>query len=218
MITIRRKLMAKMQSGGGDIPAEYQPVQYLRNTDRAYIMTDWASADVTRLDIQFHYNAQKSWASIVGSSINMTDPVGNLVEFGTGRNMTFRYNGVIIGTVPLPSVGEDYNLSAIWRDGDQKLILNGNTLITGQNTTPNNGAVHMSFFGIYYGSQDNKPGERALIDCYGCQFYGITGRMISGYRPVYRKSDHIAGYYDVITGEFLTNAGTGSFVIGPDIN
>lgn len=35
--------------------------------------------------------------------------------------------------------------------------------------------------------------------------------------PCYRKSDNVAGFYDVIGGIFRTNSGTGSFVVGPDV-
>lgn len=36
--------------------------------------------------------------------------------------------------------------------------------------------------------------------------------------PCYRKTDNVAGMYDRVSGELFTNAGTGSFTVGPDIN
>lgn len=35
--------------------------------------------------------------------------------------------------------------------------------------------------------------------------------------PCYRKSDDKPGMYDIIAGQFLTNAGTGDFTVGPDV-
>lgn len=35
--------------------------------------------------------------------------------------------------------------------------------------------------------------------------------------PCYRKSDNVAGFYDIVSGTFRTNSGTGSFVVGPDV-
>jgi hypothetical protein len=35
--------------------------------------------------------------------------------------------------------------------------------------------------------------------------------------PCYRKADNVAGMYDLFSGEFYTNAGTGEFIIGPDV-
>lgn len=40
---------------------------------------------------------------------------------------------------------------------------------------------------------------------------------IHHYYPCYRKSDGVAGIYDVITDTFLTNVGTGNFLTGPEI-
>lgn len=36
--------------------------------------------------------------------------------------------------------------------------------------------------------------------------------------PCYRKVDLVAGMYDRVNGVFYTNAGTGSFIVGPDVN
>jgi hypothetical protein len=36
--------------------------------------------------------------------------------------------------------------------------------------------------------------------------------------PCYRKADLVAGMYDRVNDVFYTNAGTGSFVVGPDVN
>lgn len=35
--------------------------------------------------------------------------------------------------------------------------------------------------------------------------------------PCYRRSDKKPGLYDMITGEFLTNIGSGDFIVGPDV-
>lgn len=36
--------------------------------------------------------------------------------------------------------------------------------------------------------------------------------------PCYRKSDNKPGMYDLINDVFYTNAGTGEFIVGPDVN
>lgn len=35
--------------------------------------------------------------------------------------------------------------------------------------------------------------------------------------PCYRKSDNVAGMYDIVRDVFLTNVGTGTFLVGPDV-
>lgn len=36
--------------------------------------------------------------------------------------------------------------------------------------------------------------------------------------PCYRKSDLVAGMYDLVNNVFYTNVGTGEFIVGPDVN
>jgi len=36
--------------------------------------------------------------------------------------------------------------------------------------------------------------------------------------PCYHKTDNVAGMYDLATSTFLTNNGTGTFIVGPDVN
>ena len=42
-------------------------------------------------------------------------------------------------------------------------------------------------------------------------------RTIADFIPCYRKSDSKPGMYDLVSGEFFTNAGTGEFEVGPDV-
>lgn len=35
--------------------------------------------------------------------------------------------------------------------------------------------------------------------------------------PCYRKSDSVPGFWDTVSKQFLTNAGSGSFTVGPDV-
>ena len=48
---------------------------------------------------------------------------------------------------------------------------------------------------------------------YSCQIYD-NNVIVRNYVPCYRKSDGVAGFYDLVNGVFYTNAGTGQFIIG----
>lgn len=43
-----------------------------------------------------------------------------------------------------------------------------------------------------------------------------SGLLIHHFVPARRKSDTILGMYDLVSGQFFTNAGTGNFIAGPD--
>jgi len=66
---------------------------------------------------------------------------------------------------------------------------------------------------------------RLLTDLSGRFKVGMLGRMriknpydSHYYIPCYRISDSEPGVYDLVTDEFLTNSGTGTFIVGPDVN
>jgi hypothetical protein len=44
-----------------------------------------------------------------------------------------------------------------------------------------------------------------------------NGKVLHDFVPCYRKADSVAGLYDIEGGEFFTNAGTGTFVVGGDV-
>jgi len=54
-----------------------------------------------------------------------------------------------------------------------------------------------------------------------CKFYHLRYREDDVEKldliPCYRKSDDKPGMYDLVTKQFFTNAGTGEFVVGPDV-
>ena len=63
----------------------------------------------------------------------------------------------------------------------------------------------------------------------GTPLYQFRGRMysfkaysnntlIGDFVPCYRKSDNVVGMYDTVNNKFYTNAGTGNFIKGPDLN
>ena len=45
----------------------------------------------------------------------------------------------------------------------------------------------------------------------------IGGELKYDLYPCVRKSDGVAGMYNVVLGNFHTNVGTGTFIVGPEI-
>lgn len=45
-----------------------------------------------------------------------------------------------------------------------------------------------------------------------------NGTPIREFIPCYRKADNKPGMYDIVNNVFYTNAGTGEFTVGPDVN
>lgn len=53
---------------------------------------------------------------------------------------------------------------------------------------------------------------------YECEISDYQNQKIANLVPCYRKSDNVAGMYDNVNKRFLTNQGTGTFVVGSDVN
>lgn len=46
----------------------------------------------------------------------------------------------------------------------------------------------------------------------------VKSMLLRTFVPCYHKASLVAGMYDRVNGVFYTNAGTGSFIVGPDVN
>ena len=53
---------------------------------------------------------------------------------------------------------------------------------------------------------------------YSCEITNRQDQIVSNLIPCYRKADSVAGMYDNVNHRFLTNQGTGTFVVGSDVN
>ena len=53
---------------------------------------------------------------------------------------------------------------------------------------------------------------------YSCEITNRQNQIVSNLIPCYRKADSVAGMYDNVNHRFLTNQGTGTFIVGSDVN
>ena len=200
------------------LPAEYQEVEYLENTSEgAYINT---GAVPSLSGTKFHIKYQM----LSGSYL-----------FGCGRNprlaCAMRPYSIqfYIGSDGAPSV-VNYTLAGIF----SKVVafsgyLTGSETgryldITVDGTTsrfiPPDGAISGSFsdslpfylFAWQYG--DTLRTGRGRIWGFSME---TGGNLVRDMVPCYRKADNVPGMYDLVSGSFSTNAGTGSFVTGADV-
>ena len=57
--------------------------------------------------------------------------------------------------------------------------------------------------------------QKALQRLYSFKWYN-NNVLARNFYPCYRKADNVIGLYEILTGTFFTNQGTGSFLKGPD--
>lgn len=208
MISIRRKLMAKMQSGGGRLPAEYQAVEYIGGvTGNEYIITAIIPLFQDAVTIKFQstaplhdQNVRPFGAYEPGIAL---DSVDGLRIWTTGA----KWSGFGIDIT-------DGYIHTISCDSDGTWIYDGTTLTTDLKiaTQPNN--INLTIFKAKY--RNNSIYGTSKLRIYDFVYYR-NGSAICNLVPCYRKADNVIGMYDLVTNAFLTNAGTGAFEKGNNV-
>lgn len=211
MSELRRRLMMQQAGGGGGVlPPEYQQVEWIKQTNAGgqYFLFDFAFDPLTdAMELEQDY---------------VTDYGGTRTSFGYRL-----YHGSV--TNALYSVGgmgfwvaNDTQSEVLKVGGTPKSFKCGNNIIEINGTvfspsivftnTPkykftwgalnDAGVISVPYINLYFIS--------LKISRNGVKFVNLV--------PCYRKSDNVAGMYDIINNVFYTNAGSGSFEVGPDVN
>lgn len=204
------------------LPAEYQEVEYLRDADKAsYIITDLMLTDA---EWQFSFDVQFDWAddNIVFGYRKTTAAGYNALAFGVNFTDKSRWQMLITtGMSPgwkLSTVAElnkKYHVDVAYANGSQSLSVDGTVLISDtESVNFDSFDAPMGLFCVNKSYSTNTAGRQRIYR-YTAKKDGV---VVRDYIPCYRKSDNKPGMYDLMSGIFHTNAGTGEFLVGPDIN
>lgn len=198
------------------LPQGYQEVEYIESSGTQYIVVDFIPNQDTRLDMLVEPRSVTAAASGVGfipygSGVNYSS---NAFECYTndGGKLEFNYDGQYKLDLLTVSVGTKINIS----HNKNNIVVtdtNGQTIARHSFnymafTCPRN----LALFAI------NR--STALVGqtrIYSCQIYNNTTLALD-LAPCYRKSDNVAGLYDLVNNVFYTNVGSGVFAVGADSN
>ena len=219
--------VAKITVGGvtlwertGAIPSAYQRVEWVRaNKDvGAYIKLGFTFDTAARFKIGF-YAESLGTGYLFGAAENsskircmVTAPYGtsvlSSVLYGTNQNS---YNNIEL--VLANGLNE---IECTLREGFREY----RNLTTGKSTTASNQISctmtnELYLFGHNYNGSPRFGVERQVSYF---EYYDKNDELICSLTPCYRKSDGVIGMYDTVRNQFLTNAGTGSFTKGPNLN
>ena len=204
-MTRRRALMAQVESSGR-LPAEYQEVEYLESTGTQYI------------DTGIHTDPD------IGIFAKLyTISTGNKSWFGSNNNT---YASLILNAYSPTEIeyqyGNDYwgrktfanavnSILEIHFTTDQQLIINDTVVVSNLRriTGRSSGSIHLF---VRSGGSAFVVGRAYTFKIY----YGAA--KVLDLIPCYRKMDSKPGMYDLVSGTFFTNQGTGEFTVGADVN
>lgn len=212
MIERRRMLMAGKKSR---IPSAYQEVEYLAyGSGVCYIDTGFKPSNNTILDVKFDYTPAP-------------DPNNDHEVLGVRGTLAYDLELNYDGIFYYQGGGRSAYTSPTYRltdGGVYEFEVNKNKLIE-----LSTGIVYkeytnfMQYQGLYnlflFGMSRSGVFERQWYGkIYYCKIWENNGILSRDFVPCYRKSDNVAGMYDLINDVFYVNAGTGTFSVGPNVN
>ena len=127
-------------------------------------------------------------------------------EFGAGSYYTNQNTAGVLN--------HQYNIRIDWTKASSVPVIDGETIAVLTNTvTFDDNSTNMFLFAR------NKSGTAekfASARAYKDQYIWVDGSLVRQLVPA-RFRDGTVGMYDLVTGGFFTNTGTGTFIAGPAV-
>ena len=180
-----------------NIPSEYEEVEYIESTGTQYIDTNYTP--VQGDDLEFKNVTINTFN---GALFSAGIESYQLILLGLGSVCYYKYFQT--GNAVASSFSTITN-------GNIK-VLNGNLYINNvlKAEADYGGAVNTTL-NIFQRANNTSN----LIGKIGEIIISNNGIIKRDFIPCYRKSDNVAGLYDLVNNTFYTNQGTGNFIVGP---
>lgn len=195
------------------VPSDYQEVEYIQNTGSAFIDTGISPA--VNFSCQMRVAADAYGDGIFGIYKNLTgtNTAYRMGVYASPSSQQWRMSGGVstatagtdIGSVVF---GELVDLEYEQSANSQIITGFGESGSLSHATAANN---YCTFFRYVGGQVYTAKGKLAHAVIYN------DGELVRDMWACYRKSDGVAGMWDRVSKTFLTNAGSGTFVVGTDI-
>lgn len=208
-LVFRRRLLTRPAKQ--KLPSDYQEVEYIEQTGTQWIDTGIIPDEDTVSHIKF-MNLAVTGNVIYGfydsetTSYRMFNASGTCYfDVPTGSNSTYRHYGGRLNAMKIwqLEIGNHYvkdreTGNYFFNSSGKEFVSNIKSITLGMNRPDTSSPTSNNRW-------------------YSVQIYNNQGPVFIGV-PCYRKQDDKPGMYDFVSKTFLTNVGTGEFVVGPDIN
>lgn len=195
-------------SGGGTLPDTYQEVEYIENTNTAYINSGvYFSKNRVDIEISASFNSH----SAVGILAGYADVGGTW--FGVLTSGKVGVGNTAYLPTPVSSAKNDY--VAVFEES-------GITLSCGSESCSRTGTMNRDIpFQLFAGRNGNasnpQPTYFSYAKIYSAKIY-VVGGLVRDFVPCYNKQTLEIGMYDLVSGTFYGNANsTGNFTKGQDV-
>lgn len=204
------------------VPSKYQKVEYIESDGTQYINTGLIGKTGYTLEtnVSFTSLATGSYQYFAGYAYTgSADRMYYIRLANTTKHLGYTYGPENSTTAKLSLLEENvfYNIKSIMKEDKQELIVDrvrvGSSSYGALEYDENNPKYIYMFMSQYVNGTNG--GTKAK--CKEAKWYDENDVLIRDFIPCYRKSDGEIGMYDLITGKFYTNSGTGTFEKGKDI-
>lgn len=205
-----RRQYEKPQGGGG-IPDGYTQLQYIQSSGSQHILTDvyggqkaYVYGDITPISAN-----SGVWCGIMSPSNNYVKSYSGFdrqwiaLSYGDGYDTGYTPRGI---TTQLTNYTR-YVIEFQTLTGNHWLKVNGSTVWSGSTASSYVTTLKYAIFGR---NSDGTVNAKVSIRVHEIYIY-IDDVLKGHYLPVKRDSDNKPGLYDLVSGTFYTNAGTGAF-------
>lgn len=204
------------------LPVEYQEVEYIESTGTQYIDTGIVLNNGCVITLDFLIAESSVNRFIYGwrRKNGYADPYQAIIGANAAK---MRYVAVGRASVNVPQCFRYDVRNKILIDSVNKQVL-VNDIVTDCGADFSNGKafnengsseVHPYLFAFNNAGTPIAISKDIRIYAYSVQ-YG--DELLQSFIPCYRKLDDVIGMYDLVSKQFYTNHGTGTFIKGPDVN
>ena len=185
------------------LPAEYQEVEYLESTGTQYIDTGYPI-------VSNQFTVVAKLTSLATPYMGVIDNMGGFHRVYTAESSSAVL--IYLGSSKTFSGSNTYDKHTYILNDALGVALDDSGFYA---TTGTRSIYSLWIFGRN-GVNVTPTYGKAIV--YSCEIQTISGNKLIDFVPAVRKTDSVAGMYDLVNATFKTNAGTGTFTVGPDVD
>lgn len=186
------------------LPNGYTQLEYIQSSGTQYIDTGFKPNQNSRVTCDFEYTS-----SVEEQTIFMSRRTSAQDQFGLFHNesgWTFRYGE---GSSVDNTIGI---MDRILLDINKNVATLNEVKLTNGTATFNTNVNLM----LFVRNTNGKLNNYAIAKLYACSIYSDETTIIRNFIPC-KNSSGVIGLYDTVNSQFYANAGTGTFIAGPEV-
>lgn len=204
------------------LPSKYQKVEYIESNGTQYINTGLIGKPGYTIEttVAFTSLATGSYQYFAGYSYTgSSDRIYFIRLANTSEYLGYTYGSNNANTISLSLLEENifYNIKSVMKESTQELFLDRKRIGTSTYGSLSYDEENPKYIYMFTSQYVNGTNGGTNAKCKEAKWYDENDNLVRNFVPCYRKADGEIGMYDLITGKFYLNSGTGTFGKGNDI-